>query len=117
MILLVTLTSACDGSGSSPDAGSTPVCDAGCTITIADYCNAQPCPIATECGVKVYSGCGYTHLFNASEQDIFDPDGGLVAIYSSGAGPTCCVAGPPDFEIPGLQGCTLATPSCDAGAD
>jgi hypothetical protein len=117
-----------------PDAGGPAQCDGGCATALADYCQANPaaCPadpaqaVADLCAgaavstIKVYGGCGYTIVIGSgvdtSSEEVFDADGGLVAIYrSSPVLGTCCTAGPSGFDVPGLQGCTLALPSCDAG--
>jgi len=136
---------ACDSGGSTFDGGSdgttgTLQCDGGCTTTIAVYCQANPCPaspaeaIASYCDgggpIKVYTGCGHTTVIrygiDTSEEILFDADGGLLVIYDTNPFATCCVAGPPGFEAPSLQGCTLSLTSCpaadagdagDAGAD
>ena len=128
---------ACDSGGSTFDAGDTTTgtqCDGGCATTIAEYCQANPCPsspaeaIASYCDaggpIKVYTGCGHTTVIHygidTSEQILFDADGGLLVIYDTTSFATCCVAGPPGFEAPSLQGCTLSLTGCpaaDAGAD
>ncbi len=122
-------------SSSTPDGGSdaSATCEAGCSTSVSDYCQVATCfataasdiaglCVAQESGIKVYSGCGYTLVFshNATsyEEDIYAADGTLTAILGSpnGSATTCCYAGPVGFDVPGIQGCLLALPSCDAGA-
>jgi len=133
---------ACNSSSTLPDSGGPPPqCDGGCGTTVQDYCQVNACPtdptsdIATLCtqlgpeALKIYSGCGYTFVFSHTgtnqEEDVFDVNGNLVAILAStSTSGTCCSAGPAGFDIPGLEGCTLAQlTSCvvdgglDGGAD
>ncbi len=133
LALACALLLGCDSGPAVTNDGGPPQCDGGCATTIADYCQASACPaspaqaIAEICdggnNVKVYGGCGHTTVItygtDTSQEIFFDSDGGLLAIYESAMLGTCCVAGPPGFQAPSLQGCTLETTSCamDAGAD
>ena len=130
-IVLFALLLACDSGATAdagPDGSGVAACDGGCATSLDLYCQSNPsaCPqsaseaIANFCasggGIKVYGNCGDTIVIRAgkdtSDMDVFGPDGALVAIY----GGTCCTAGPAGFDAPSIQGCTLAQPSCDAGA-
>ena len=134
-------------SGGSPmvDSGE-PLCDGGCGIGVAAYCATASCPtvdpsnnpgvLCSYCGghcVTVYGGlgpddaggaptCGYTLVFvtgdGGSQEQVWDTSGNLLALYALGPGTSCCVAGPPSFSVPSLQGCLLLSqPTCDSGSD